>query len=281
MAFVVEDGTGQKGATSYGTIAGFRAYFADRGVDVTAPVLSDVVIQGLLTVATDYIDTRWGERFKGVRRWPYLYARSVLTITALPSDGETVTIGSVIYTFRTTPTLDFEIEIGNTLYLTLGNLGAGMNLEDNEDYAGYSFADLDVAALTLYTYYDDIVSTETLADGSFDQVTTSGQSNKSQTTEFPRNNLYDSESGIVTGMPEKLKEATYEYAYRANSTTLAPDPVVHESGLRQIGDRVKVGPIETEVQFAGETSVEITRPYPAADRLLQEYVDSNVGVVRA
>jgi len=36
-------------------------------------------------------------------------------VTAVPSDGETVTIGTTVYTFRTTPSLAYEVDIGATI----------------------------------------------------------------------------------------------------------------------------------------------------------------------
>ena len=54
MAFVVEDGTGKSDANSYSTVADFRAYCADRAIDVTAD--TDEAIQGNLVDGTDYVD---------------------------------------------------------------------------------------------------------------------------------------------------------------------------------------------------------------------------------
>jgi len=43
-----------------------------------------------------------------------------------------------------------------------------------------------------------------------------------------------------------------------------------------------VGPLESDIEFAEETGIQITKPYPAADRLLQEYVRGSAGgVIRA
>jgi len=63
MTFVVEDGTGVTGATSYCTVNEFKAY-ADRfGVDITS--LSDADIQERLNKASFYVDMHYkfiGER---------------------------------------------------------------------------------------------------------------------------------------------------------------------------------------------------------------------------
>lgn len=280
MAFTVENGTGIVGANSYATVAEFEAYFGDRPEDISG-IISPGGIEDLLVCASSYIDTRWADRFKGERRWSGIHSRSVLMITAQPSDGETVTFSSTVYTFRTTPSLDTEVEIGTDLIVTLANLSAAIALNDTDDFLGSEFADEDTAALTLFAIRDGIATTETLADGSFDSATTSGRSRKKQPMQWPRDKVRDSDGDLVVGIPQKLKEATFEYAFRANSLTLDPDPTVHESGRPLTRDRVRVGPIETDVQFSDEnTGIRITRPFPRADRLLSEFVIPGKRVVR-
>lgn len=65
--FKVEDGTGLSDATSYTSVAEFDAYFADRGIDVSA--LNTPQKQYLLIKATDYVEQRWGMLFKGLREF--------------------------------------------------------------------------------------------------------------------------------------------------------------------------------------------------------------------
>lgn len=280
MAFIVEDGTGVKGANSYGTLQGFKDYFTGRPDEAAAIALTDSVIQSLLVAASDYIDTRWGRRFLGSRAFQALLSRSVLTLTDNPTDGETVTFGAETYTFRASPTLDNDVEIGASTRGTLDNLIETIATVDVVDFAGATYADPDVNALTLFAATDGVTTTDGLANGSFDNATTSGLSRKRQPMEFPREDLTDWDGEDVVGVPDQLKEATYEYAFRANSGDLAPDPTVHASGQSLVRDRTKVGPIETEVEFTGSTTIRITKPFPSADRLLQEYVRSG-GVIRA
>ena len=277
MAFIIENGTGVLGANSYGSFTGYVAYFADRGVTITD---TQAVVQGLLVKATDYIDTRWGLRFLGRREWLSMTARSVLTLTGQPTDGEAVTVGSITYIFRTTPTLDLEVEIGSSELVSLANLATVMNSNTNDDLSGTTFADCDIAALTVYTAANGVATTETITLGAFDLATSAGASSRQQPLEFPRVDLRDRTGQLVLGVPDRAVEATYEYANRASSAALAPDPVIHSSGLRRTKDRSKVGPLETDIEFADDTGVQITKPYPAADRLLQEYVRTG-GVIRA
>ena len=101
-----------------------------------------------------------------------------------------------------------------------------------------------------------------------------------QALSFPRIGLYDEEHRLVEGVPERLKRSSIEYAFRALSSELIPDPEVHKSGLRIRGQRTKVGPIEEETEFQQDDR-QLLRAYPAADRLLIGYVVAGTRVVRA
>lgn len=159
MAFTVEDGTGVAGANAYDTTDGADAYFEDRGIAAWAG--SDAVKEAKLIQATDYIETRFGARFKG-------------------------------------------------------------NIEFPDAPQGLS---------------------------------------------FPRTGIDGYE-----GVPICLKRAMYEYALRAISGALTPDPVYEANGKTLSSKRTKVGPIETDVTYtaSGAGAVAPTfRPYPAADALLR------------
>lgn len=164
MAFTVEDGTGVAGANAYIEVAFADAYFTDRAK--TAWTGDNAAKQAAIIQATDYIETRWGDKFKGSPEF-----------------------------------LDPRQPLG-----------------------------------------------------------------------FPRLRLYDRAGQEVTGIPDKLKRATAEYALRALSGELMPDPTTDASGAMVVGNRQKVGPIETEVTYAASMGVRTLKPYPAADLLLKEYV---------
>jgi hypothetical protein len=68
MTFTVEDGTGIAGANSYATVDEADAYFAERGVATWTG--SDAAKEILLIKATDYIELRFSERFKGDIEFP-------------------------------------------------------------------------------------------------------------------------------------------------------------------------------------------------------------------
>jgi len=65
MAFVAEDGTGLADANSLCDLEFADQYFTDRLT--VAWVGSDLVKQGALVAATDYVEGRWSARFKGCR----------------------------------------------------------------------------------------------------------------------------------------------------------------------------------------------------------------------
>lgn len=268
--FTVEDGTGVKGANSYCTVQFMRDYFADRGVDLTA--ILDATLQAALIAATDYIDTRWGSRLLGSRLWPSLRSRSILTLTGQPADGETITINGTVVTVGT------DAEVGETLAATLYNLvtAAMAADEDKVIYSGF-IADPDVAALTVFFVRDGITTETDISNGSFNVAASTGYSGKRQPLEFPRAYLTDRNGEAVNGIPEKLKMATCEYANRARTVTLAPDATIDSTIVSQ---STAVGPISKSVTYNTGAALNPLKAYPAADRLLQEYVRRG-GIIRS
>jgi hypothetical protein len=76
VAFVVEDGSGLTNSTSYADVAFADNYHADRGHGSWA-ALNNTLKQQCLIRATDYVDKRFGRRFRGnrvrrtqARQWP-------------------------------------------------------------------------------------------------------------------------------------------------------------------------------------------------------------------
>lgn len=102
-----------------------------------------------------------------------------------------------------------------------------------------------------------------------------------QPLEFPRQCLYEPDGFCtpVTGIPLRLKRATFEYAYRVltGNGELMPDPVTDETGLLVSSDYEKVGPIEERKNFLGSSIRKIT-PYPKADMQLSRYVSDTNGM---
>lgn len=264
---VVEDGNGVLNANSYGSVTEYTTYWKNRG---TIPTEEPSVIQANLIKATDYIDRRFGRSLRGQRAFDNLASRSVLTFTGQPLDTETITVGSVVYTFKTTPVSTNDIEIGNNLYQSLQNLVASLGSVDNDDFLSTVFNGVDT--VHIFTEYDGVTTTETLTNGSFDVAASQGYSNFPQSLEFPRRYLYDRTSGLlVEGIPNEIKYATFEYAKRAISSDLWPDPSVDDTGVQVVKLRDKVGPLETEKIFNEFKSGKTIRPYPTADALVRKY----------
>jgi hypothetical protein len=73
MAIIVEDGTGLAAAESYCTVAFANTYFKNRGIALWED-LETTRKEQLLRIATDYIDMRFGARFRAspLTRWQAL-----------------------------------------------------------------------------------------------------------------------------------------------------------------------------------------------------------------
>ncbi len=82
-------------------------------------------------------------------------------------------------------------------------------------------------------------------------------------------------------LPERLKQACAEYAFRATSSTLLPDPVIDETGGKIARRKEKVGPIEEEIELQEGGSLFILRPYPLADLLIAELLKPINAILRA
>lgn len=88
-----------------------------------------------------------------------------------------------------------------------------------------------------------------------------------QTTQWPRTDAWDKDGYPVNGIPEPVLRATYEYAFRALSGDIDPDPVRDDSGRTVISKSEGLGPLQQSVTYGAGGSVEAPR-YPKADRIL-------------
>ena len=106
----------------------------------------------------------------------------------------------------------------------------------------------------------------------------------SQPTAWPRLNVVDGDGNYVSGIPEALKRACSEYALRALTAELNPDPVkTDDSGLAVRSVSKTVGPITKNIVYSGVNLVQQLPSYPAADRLLAAagLLDSSNQLARA
>ena len=67
MAFTVEDGSQVVGANAYAAVADVEAYLTDRDRVEAFAYQSTVKKQAAIIAATDYVEARWGWRFRGTR----------------------------------------------------------------------------------------------------------------------------------------------------------------------------------------------------------------------
>lgn len=295
MAFVVETGVGLVNATAYARIDQVIDYLTDRNrqAENSFSTLAENVQRAAVIAATDYIDQRFGLRFRGVREFRSIvqaFAGGTLTATANFLAGETVVIGDRTYTWVSTLTAANQVLIGADLAESLLNMAAAINGDTGEGitygtgtvqhslFSAETMATaLTITARTAGRLGNDIALSETAAAAAWSQAaTTSGADDKdAQALQFPRAALYTRDGQQVRGIPDDLVHATAEYAVRAAAARLAPDPTPDALGGAVLERRVRAGPVETQTRYeSGSTGVSASslRSYPEADRLLTPYL---------
>ena len=285
MTIIVEDGSGVKGANAGTTVADVTAYLTDRnrqtenGWDsATTAAQEAAVIAG-----TDFIEQRFRQRFAGSLLFTNLNtARTVLNLTQQPADGETVTLGSDVFTFRNTPSLTNDVEIGDNTDASLENLISKVNEVSTVLSAGFFTGDgVLIYAKNPGTPGNGYATTTTITGASFTFATTrgGGDDDAPQELSFPRANLVTPDGATIRGMPPRYKQAIAEYAVRALSGVLQADITPDSSGRVVTRTRVKVGPIETETGLKEDGSIQLAI-YPAADALLSTFMTAAGGAIR-
>jgi hypothetical protein len=96
-----------------------------------------------------------------------------------------------------------------------------------------------------------------------------------QALEWPRTHVWDEFGTLRAGVPREVRMACAEYALRALSDSLAPDPVLSANGriVRKL-ERVE-GAVTEETEYAPGIAAPEVRPYPLADSMLARLVRSN------
>lgn len=300
MALLIENGSGVFGANSYIAPAFVTAYLLERGRagegGWTSPEGAEE--SAACIAGTDFIEVRFRSLFLGSKFWRNIsVARATWTPTAQPSPTETITIGSTAYTFGASVGGANSVLIGATLADTIENLVAA--IAANPDKVGTSFgagtaANPDATACdfiddTLLAFAkatgtkgNSVAVSTTVTGATWNGSALFGGSDivRPQPLSFPRAALRDRDGVIVEGIPLRLQWATAEYAVRARAASLIPDPTHDALGGTVTSLREKVGPIETATSYlAGSATGTKLRAYPAADRLLSEYL-SHPGVIR-
>lgn len=92
--------------------------------------------------------------------------------------------------------------------------------------------------------------------------------------------LFFPRTGYTIAIPVILQKACAEYALRALTANLFPDPVVDESGFAVVSKSDTVGPISTSRTYSSaQSSASLTRSYPSADFYMRTLVGSTQGRV--
>ena len=87
-------------------------------------------------------------------------------------------------------------------------------------------------------------------------------------TEWPRLDAVDPTGYLITGIPPSVKEACAEYALRALTGSLLPDPQRDASGRIVDSYTKTVGPISKSVTFSSSSGSFSMPIYPVADQKL-------------
>lgn len=282
MGLIVETGSGVPNANSYSDLLFARDYLTDRN-DATNWIAATAEKQkAALIEATTYIDLSFGHRFHGVREHVDLqfFATGFIRFTFQAEVGDTVTIGDVTYSFVSSSPSGTQVLIGADIAASVVNLQSsvnGINADANV------IIQSDSQMLLVMATGAGVAGNAVQLSASVAQVSgaslSGGRPIGVQPLEFPRKYLYDRRGFEVLGIPEKLKFATVEYANRAIIASLFVDPVYSDSGRVITRELSKVGPIEEEFEYL-PGALTITRKFPAADKLLREYMGGAGGVIR-
>lgn len=301
MTFVVETGAGVPGANAYATVAFVTSYLTARGRETENgwSAATTTKKEAAIVGATDFIEIRWGQLFLGQRLRRLISGRNAdgsITLTNAPLNGEEVVIGTRTYRFVTALQQENDVLIGGSVATSIDNLVAAVNDPSSNSAVVHedTFINYEVFATDGGTYVE-FVALSPGENGNSIQLSTDitgatasaaflagGVDEGPQPLSFPRESLFDRSGQQVLGVPLNLRQATAEYAVRALASTLAPDPTIDSSMTLLQRKREKVGPIEEEFEFVAGGQPLTFRPYPAADRLLAQYVTpTSAGTGRA
>lgn len=301
MPLILETGAGVQNANSYILPAFVTTYLTERGRETENTWSTSTTAQqeAACIAATDYIDSRWGRRFKGVKATRFAGAKAIARVdfTDVPTALDTLTLGDQVYTFVASLS-DFangEVLIGANAAATVVNLIAAINgntsnenfsraLEANyhAEAAAESGSDVQIRLTARQEGLagNDITFTESADNTTIFSTFVNGRDEGSQTLEFPRASLFDQDGQRVIGIPVRLKQAAAEYAVRAIGSALYRDPTIDDTGRTVTEKFEKVGPIEERTVYEeGAALSQLIKPYPSADRLLADYVRPS-GAVR-
>jgi len=172
-----------------------------------------------------------------------------------------------------------------TLIVENGTGIANANSYTTESFADAYFADRGNGAWSLATTANKekaLVKATDYIELRFADRFKGNLSPDATTLSWPRQYVYDRKGKLIgLVVPNDIQKATCEYAVRALSADLLPDPTVASSGQAVKRTVDIVGPIETEIEYEGGASrPDLIRPYPIADKLLVYWITGVGGVIR-
>lgn len=145
-------------------------------------------------------------------------------------------------------------------------------------FADTYFADREVsawAALTTEKKQAALISATDYLGMVFEARMQGERGTSTQALCFPRT--------AFAAVPAGVQKAVAQYALRASTAKLLPDPVIDPTGVGVERTRKRVGPIEKEtryqIQGPGSSRI-LIRPYPEADMLVKPFLKSSGGVIR-
>mgnify|MGYP003636534195 CR=1 FL=1 len=305
MTIILENGSGVASANSIIDPAFVLAYLTDRNraTENGWAAIAGVEEDAACVAGTDHVERRFRDLFKGSKALLDIStARSTLTFTALPITGSVVNVGAA-NTYQFVDTLvaagDVLIDQDGSLSTSIANLISAINLGagsgttyhadtiENESASAVTFIGQAMVALSKLIGEDGnaTITTTDVVGASWNFATLTGGTDiqVAQPFSFPREDLYDRDGAPVLGIPARLKFAASEYAVRSRATgvVLAPDPAIDTLGGQVTRLKEKVGPLETDTSYLpGTTSGGSLPNYPAADRLLADYIHSPGRVIR-
>jgi hypothetical protein len=281
MALIIETGVGVYGANAYVSVSFVGGYLQDRNRATEWNNANTAVKEAAIIAATDYIESRFGPSFRGRRviNFGAEYATAIFTLSGLPANAETLTIGANTYKFVSALTgAPYEVLIDGDATATAENLTAAVNAAAGAgtQYGQGTAASRAVAAtssagaVTLTAAARGPSGAFTTLQGTVTNGTitpfSGGMNTGTQRLSFPRIGIYDDLGLEVTEVPIQILQAVSEYASRAIAEDLLPDP---STGRLVEYELKKIGPLTKEVKYSGGSM--LFRPYPKADRLVKQF----------
>ncbi len=159
----------------------------------------------------------------------------------------------------------------------------GTGVEDANSLCSVEFADAYFADRAITAWTGDAAAKQTALVRATDYIETrfghkfrGCKAEDDQALSWPRVDVSADDT-----VPVGIRKAASEYALRALTATLLPDPEYDASGRVVVSKREKVGPIEESAAYLNSSGIVLFKAYPAADALLRPWLNYATGLIRA